>query len=76
MTVDYQALFNVAFTISAFLAGWVLNNITKTMQRLDNDVRALPMNYVSKADFNRDIDRVLEKLDLIFDKLDGKADKP
>lgn len=73
--MDYQVLFNVAFTLAAFLAGWVLNNITKTIQRLDEDVRALPTTYVSKGDYNRDIDRVLEKLDLIFDKLDGKADK-
>lgn len=75
MTVDYQVLFNVAFTIAAFLAGWVLNNITKVMDRLDKDVRDLPDKYVAKSDFYRDLHDIKVLLQRIDDKLDGKADK-
>lgn len=74
--VDYQVLFNVAFTIAAFLAGWVLNNITKAMDRLDNDVRNMPDKYVSKEDYHRDLHDIKEILVRIDSKLDNKVDKP
>jgi len=73
--MDYQVLFNVAFTLAAFLAGWVLNNITRSVQRLDDDVRALPINYVSKEDYRHDLSEIKALLQHIANKLDGKADK-
>jgi len=53
----------------------VLNSITKAIERLDTDVRALPVNYVSKDNYRRDIDDIKEMLGKIFDKLDNKVDK-
>ena len=73
--MDTQQLFNLAVGIAAFFGGWVLNTITKAIERLDVDVRALPMNYVSKDDYRRDIDDIKEMLGKIFDKLDNKVDK-
>jgi hypothetical protein len=61
--------------LSAFFGGWVLNNITKAIERLDTDVRAMPMTYVSKDDYHRDISEIKEMLGKIFDKLDTKQDK-
>jgi hypothetical protein len=84
--MDYQVLFNVAFTVAGFLGGWVLNNISKAIERLDKDVRDLPKNYVTKEDWREDMrtlkcdmDKGFEKLDktlgTIFKKLEGKEDK-
>jgi len=73
--VETQQLFNIALGLAAFLGGWVLNNITKAIERLDLDVRAMPSTYVSKDDYRRDIDEIKEMLAKIFDKLDTKADK-
>ena len=73
--MDTQQFFNIALGLSAFLGGWVLNNITKAIERLDTDVRTMPMNYVSKDDYRRDIDDIKEMLGKIFDKLDTKQDK-
>jgi hypothetical protein len=73
--METQQLFNIALGLAAFLGGWVLNNITKAIERLDLDVRALPTTYVSKDDYRRDIDDIKEMLAKIFDKLDTKADK-
>lgn len=73
--MDIQQLFNIALALAAFLGGWVLNNISKAIERLDSDVRAMPSNYVSKDDYRRDIHEVKEMLAKIFDKLDTKADK-
>ena len=74
--MDTQALFNVAVSIAGFLGGWVLNNIYQTIRVLDKDVRQMPLHYVAKDDYRRDIDEVKEICRQIFAKLDAKADKP
>jgi hypothetical protein len=74
--MDTQSLFNVAVSIAGFLGGWVLNNIYQTIRLLDKDVRQMPLNYVAKDDYRRDIDEVKEICRQIFAKLDNKADKP
>ncbi|MFZ9374912.1 MAG: hypothetical protein ACO258_10770 [Burkholderiaceae bacterium] len=73
--MDTQYLFNVAVSIAGFLGGWVLNNIYQTLRVLDKDVRQMPLNYVAKDDYRRDIDEVKEICRQIFNKLDHKADK-
>jgi len=73
--METQQIINVALGLVAFLGGWVLNNITKAIERLDTDVRAMPMTYVAKDDYRRDIDDIKEMLGKIFDKLDAKVDK-
>ena len=73
--MDNQMLFNIVVGIASFFGGWVLNNITKAIDRLDDDVRKLPTTYVSKDEYHRDIAEVKTMLGKIFDKLDGKVDK-
>ena len=73
--MEVQQLFNIALGLAAFFGGWVLNNITRTLERLDTDIRAMPATYVSKDDYRRDIDDIKEMLGKIFDKLDAKVDK-
>lgn len=73
--MDYQVLFNAAITLAAFLGGWVLNNITKALDRLDTDVRGMPSSYVSKVDYRNDLHDIKALLVRIDDKLDSKADK-
>jgi hypothetical protein len=73
--MDYQLLFNLTVGVAAFFGGWTLNNITKTIERLDNDVRNQPFNYVGKEDYHRDIDEIKSICKQIFEKLDNKADK-
>ena len=45
--METQQIFNVILGLVAFFGGWVLNNITKAIERLDNDVREMPRDYVS-----------------------------
>jgi hypothetical protein len=73
--MDTQILFNIAVAIAGFFGGWILNNIHKSLDRLDTDVRAMPHNYVSREDYKDDIRDVREMLTKIFDKLDNKQDK-
>lgn len=73
--MDYQVLFNLAVAAAAFFGGWVLNNITKAIERLDKDVRDFQREYVPKEDYHRDIDEIKDICKQIFQKLDNKADK-
>jgi hypothetical protein len=73
--MDTQMLFNIAIGLASFFGGWVLNNITKAVDRLDNDVRNMPMTYLSKDEYHRDIAEIKNMLGKIFDKLDNKMDK-
>lgn len=73
--MDVQVVFNVIVGIAAFFGGWVLNNITKAIERLDADVRDMPHTYVTKGEYHRDIDELKDICKQIFNKLDNKADK-
>jgi hypothetical protein len=73
--MDYQTLFNIAVAVAGFLGGWTLNRIYQAIDRLDNDVRQMPHNYVNRDDYRSDVSEIKNMLSKIFDKLDGKADK-
>lgn len=84
--VDYQVLFNIAFGAAGFFGGWVLNNLSKSIERLDSDVRAMPLTYVSRDDWKdamkemkdemrSGFDKIDTNLGIIFKKLDRKEDK-
>ena len=46
--MDYQILFNIAVAVAGFFGGWTLNRIYQAIDRLDNDVRHMPANYVGR----------------------------
>jgi hypothetical protein len=73
--MDYQVLFNIAVGIAACFGGWTLRSITSSLERLDSDVRKMPLTYVTKEDFKDDIDEIKSLLREIFNKLDKKQDK-
>jgi len=73
--MDTQLLFNIAVGLIAFFGGWVINSITRSLERLDTDVRGMQREYVTKNDYHRDIDEIKAICKQIFDKLDAKADK-
>jgi hypothetical protein len=68
-------LFNIIVGIAAFFGGWTLNRITRMLDRMDEDIRDLPHDYVSKEAYKTDIADIKGMLGKIFDKLDGKVDK-
>ena len=73
--MDNQQLFNLVVSIAGFLAVYVINNLTRQIQRLEDELRTLPHDYVQKDDYRNDIKEVKQILNQIFDKLDNKADK-
>ena len=84
--MDYQVLFNIAFAVAGFFGGWVLNNLSKSIERLDDDVRAMPHTYVSREDWREAMremkeemrigfDRMETNINNVFKRLDKKEDK-
>lgn len=61
------------------LFGWIGKTLWDAVGKLNQDLadlqKHLPAAYVSKADFQRYEDRVLDYLERIEQKLDSKADK-
>ena len=73
--MDGQLLFNLVVGIAAFFGGWTLNNITRMLNRIDDDIREMPHVYLSKDDYKTDIAEIKGMLSKIFDRLESKADK-
>jgi predicted PurR-regulated permease PerM len=73
--MDNQQLFNLVVSVAGFLAIYVINTLTRQIQRLEDTVNTLPHDYVQKDDYRNDIKEIKQILTQIFDKLDNKADK-
>jgi hypothetical protein len=73
--MEAQSLINIVAAIAAFFAGWMINSITRSIDKIEDKLNAVPVDYVSKNDYKDDLKRVYEMLDKIFCRLDDKADK-
>ena len=69
MAVDYQVLFNIAFTAAGFLGGWVLNNMTKAIDRSKDDFKDM------RDEMRHGFDKIDTTLGTIFKRLERKEDK-
>lgn len=73
--MDNQQLFNLVVSIAGFLAVFVFYQVMQRIQKLEDELKTLPRDYVGKDDYRNDIKEVKDILRQIFDKLDAKADK-
>jgi hypothetical protein len=81
-----QILFNIIVGIAGALGSWILNAMwtaIKDLQKTDNcivnevsDIKVLIAGqYMTRPEMTMICKEMNEKLDKIYDKLDGKADK-
>lgn len=68
--MDFQVLFNVAVCVAGFFGGWTLNRIYSAIDRLDGDVRNMPMTYVTKGDWKDAMKEMKDEMRNGFDKID------
>lgn len=77
--MEPQAVVNVGFILVSGVLGWFAREMWSAVKELKADLaklrEELPKTYVTKDDFKSDMQRVLDMLDKIWTKLDGKADK-
>ena len=56
---DGQILFNIIVGLAGVFGGWILNNISRSIERLDKDVRQMPLTYVTRVDYRADIEEII-----------------
>lgn len=78
--MDQQSLINFGFTAASAVLGWLARELWTAVQALKSDLNQLRTEIASdrvhKDDFRHALEKVESMLAKIFDKLDGKQDKP
>jgi len=75
VNINWQDAFNVLVMICGAMGGWIMGRISKSLDRLDEDVRNVPARYVAKEDYRADMHDIKDLLTRIDNKLDSKVDK-
>lgn len=73
--MDTQVLVNVAIGVAGFFGAFILNSISNKIQRLDDDVRKIERNTVTREEARHDMDEIKEMFQRIWTRLEQKADK-
>ena len=73
--MDVQTLIDIAIGIAGGFGFWILNRLTKSVDKIEERMNEMPDKYVSKDDYKSDLGDIKQMLRDISDKLDKKADK-
>jgi chaperonin cofactor prefoldin len=77
--MDNQSLLNIGISVALACLGWFARQLWEATQNLKDDLKRLevdlPTNYVRKVDIDARFDKLEAKLDMLFERLDRKADK-
>jgi len=77
MTFDQLLQWSIAFVSAAL--GYAIRELWVATQKLRQDISdletRLPIQFVQKDDYRNDINRIMEQLDRIYNKLDKKVDR-
>lgn len=77
--MDYQLLFNIAFSFILFLVGWFVRIAYDAANAMKNDLMALERelhsSFVRREDYKEDIREIKDLLLSIQDRMNNKADK-
>lgn len=75
LRMETQGIINTAFAMVGALAMLLIRTIFQRQEVHDQEIRDFPRDYVSKVDYDRDIQYVKNRLDVIVDRLGAKADR-
>jgi hypothetical protein len=73
--VEPQWLINVAFSAAGAFGMWIINRINASVVKIEDNIKEMPLRYVTKDDYREDIADIKGMLGKIFDRLESKADK-
>lgn len=78
--MDEQIIINIIGGLLLGGLGWFAREVWVAVKDLRDDIHKievdLPKVYVTKQDHDLRMDKIEDMFQRIFDKLDGKADKP
>ena len=77
--MDYQLLFNVAFSFILFLVGWFVRIAYDAANAMKSDLMALERelhsSFVRREDYKEDIREIKDLLLSIQERMNSKVDK-
>jgi hypothetical protein len=77
--MDYQLLFNIAFSFIVFLIGWFVRIAYDAANAMKNDLMALERelhsSFVRREDYKEDIREIKDLLLSIQERMNSKVDK-
>jgi hypothetical protein len=73
--VEPQWLINVAFGAAGAFGMWILNRLSTSVEKIEDNIRDMPIRYVTKDDYREDISEIKTMLGDIYKELKTKADK-
>lgn len=73
--MDAQTLINILFGVAGAFGGWIVNSLSRSILRIEDRIADMPLQYVTKDDYRRDIDEIKAMLGDIYRELRSKADK-
>ena len=75
MELDAQWLVNLGFSAAGAFGMWIVNRLTTSVQKIEDDIKEFPLRYVAKDDYRSDIADIKTMLHDIYQELRKKADK-
>jgi capsular polysaccharide biosynthesis protein len=73
--VEPQFLINLGFGAAGAFGMWILNRLSRSVEKIEDSVKDMPLKYVTKDDYRQDILEIKGMLGKIFDRLETKVDK-
>jgi hypothetical protein len=73
--MEVQFIINLGYALAGAFGMWILNRLSKSVDKIEERLNEIPMKYVAKDDYKDDIGDIKVMLGKIFDKLDQKVDK-
>ena len=73
--MDLQFFIDAAIGVAGGFGFWILNRLTRSVDKIEERMNEMPEKYVAKADYKEDLADIKHMLTKISDKLENKADK-
>lgn len=73
--MEYQWLLNLGFGLAGAFGMWILNRLSRSVEKIEDNIKDMPIRYVTKDDYRQDILEIKGMLGKIFDRLETKVDK-
>lgn len=73
--MDPQWLINIGFGAAGAFGMWILTRLNRSVEKIEDNVKDMPLRYVTKDDYKADITEIKGMLGKIFDRLETKVDK-
>jgi len=73
--VEPQWLINLGFGAAGAFGMWILNRLRTSVEKIEDNIKDMPIRYVTKDDYRQDIAEIKTMLGDIYKELRIKVDK-